>query len=98
MLYYISINGLLFLRNKVIWRKDFVIIGEGVFYSVEVFLIFWGNVIFISNSKFVLVLDGFIIEIYDNVYFYNNSGFRGGVLVMYGCLRIIFYRDFNFFF
>lgn len=96
--YHISINGSLFLRNKVIRRKDLVTIGEGALYSVEVPLIFRGNVTFISNSKSALALDGSTIEIHDNVYFYNNSGFRGGALAMYGRSRIIFHKDSNLLF
>lgn len=45
-----------------------------------------------------MVFDGFIMEIFGNVYFINNIGFRGGVIVMYGCLRIVFNKNFYLFF
>ena len=91
--YHISFNGSLFLRNQVIRRKELVTIGEGALYSVEVPLIFRGNVTFINNSKSALALDGSTVEIHGNVYFFNNSGFRGGALAMYGRSRIIFHED-----
>lgn len=91
--YHISFNGSLFLRNQVIRMKELVTIGEGAVYSVEVPLIFRGNVTFINNTKSAVALDGSTMEIHDNLYFINNSGFRGGALAMYGRSRIIFHKD-----
>lgn len=91
--YHVSFNGSLFLRNQVIRMKELVTIGEGALYSVEVPLIFRGNVTFINNTKSALALDGSTMEIHGNVYFFNNSGFRGGALAMYGRSRIIFHKD-----
>lgn len=44
------------------------------------------------------MFDGLIIEFCDWLDFINNIGLRGGVMVMYGWLRIVFYKDviFNF--
>ena len=91
--YHISFNGSLFLRNQVFRMKELVTIGEGALYSVEVPLIFRGNVTFISNTKSAVALDGSTMEIHGNVHFLNNSGFRGGALAMYGRSRIIFHTD-----
>ena len=91
--YHISFNDSLFLRNQVMRMKELVTIGEGALYSVEVPLIFRGNVTFINNTKSALALDGSTMEIHGNVYFFNNSGFRGGALAMYGRSRIIFHKD-----
>ncbi|KAJ7363215.1 hypothetical protein OS493_011496 [Desmophyllum pertusum] len=88
--YHISFNGSMFLRNQVIRMQELVTIGEGALYSVEVPLIFRGNVTFINNSKSAVALDGSTMEIHDNVYFINNRGFRGGAVAMYGRSRIIF--------
>ena len=91
--YHVSFNDSLFLGNKVIRKKVLVTIGEGAVYSVEVPLIFRGNVTFVNNTKSAVALDGSTMEIRGNVYFFNNSGFRGGALAMYGRSRIIFHKD-----
>ena len=91
--YHISFSASSFLRNQVIRMEELVTIGEGALYSVEVPLIFRGNVTFIKNTKSAVALDGSTMEIHDNLHFISNSGFRGGALAMYGRSRIIFKED-----
>ena len=91
--YHISINGCTFERNYVRQLKELVSIGEGAFYSVEVPLLFRGNVTFISNTRTALALDGATLEIFDQVYFTNNTGFRGAGMAMYGRSRVVFHKD-----
>ncbi|KAL9973300.1 hypothetical protein ACROYT_G019732 [Oculina patagonica] len=91
--YHISFNDSSFLRNQVIRMEDLVTIGEGALYSVEVPLIFRGNVTFVNNTKSAAALDGSTMEIHGNLHFINNRGFRGGALAMYGRSRIIFNED-----
>lgn len=67
-------------------------------YSVDVLIIFWGNIIIRNNNFIVFVLDGGILEFYGNVEFVGNRGFWGGVVVMYGNLWIIFMKKLRFFF
>ena len=88
--YHTSFNGCTFLRNHVLRLRVLVAIGEGTLYSVEVPLIFRGNMSFLDNSKTAVALDGATVEIYDHVYFINNVGLRGGAMAMYGRSRIIF--------
>ena len=91
--YHIRLNHCTFLRNHVIQKEVLVSIGEGALYSVEVPLVFWGNVSFINNSRTAVALDGATMEIRDRVYFINNMGLRGGAMAMYGRSRIVFNED-----
>ena len=91
--YHISINSCTFEGNYVRRIKDFLSIGEGAFYSVEVPLALHGNVTFINNTRTALALDRATMEIYDQLYFMNNTGFKGGGMAMYGRSRIIFNED-----
>ena len=91
--YHISFNGCAFLRNQVVRLKELVSIGEGALYTVEVPLVFRGNVSFINNTRTAVALDGATMEIHERVYFINNRGLRGGAVAMYGRSRIVFNED-----
>ena len=91
--YHITFNVSMFQYNRVIRTEELVTIGEGALYSVQVPLIFRGNVTFINNTNTALALDGSTMEIYDNVFFINNKGFRGGGMAMYGRSRILFNKN-----
>ena len=91
--YHISINGCVFLANHVNQMKDLVSIGEGAFYSVEVPVVFRGNVSFINNTRTAVALDGATVEIHDRIYFINNKGLRGGGMAMYGRSKLVFNED-----
>ncbi|XP_015776413.1 PREDICTED: uncharacterized protein LOC107354443 [Acropora digitifera] len=91
--YHISINGCTFKGNFVRRLKELVSIGEGAFYSIEVPLLLHGNVTFINNTRTALALDGATLEIFDQVYFIDNTGFRGGGMAMYGRSRVVFHED-----
>lgn len=68
-------------------------IGQGTLYNFGVPLIFKSTTKFWNNSKSALVLDGSTLEVYDQLEFINNTGFRGGAIAMYGRSRIIFHEN-----
>lgn len=63
-------------------------------YSVGVLIVFWGKLVIVNNDFIVFVLDGVILKFYNDVEFFNNKGFCGGVVVMYGYFKIVFMKNF----
>ncbi|PFX34290.1 hypothetical protein AWC38_SpisGene801 [Stylophora pistillata] len=87
--YHVTLNFSTFQGNRVIPMEQLVTIGEGTLYSVQVPLIFRGNVTFFNNTNSAMALDGSTMEIFGNVFFIKNKGFRGGAIAMYGRSRIV---------
>ena len=92
-------NDSLFESNEVQFVNHVdLTIGLGALYSMEVPLIFKNTTTFFKNSKSALVLDGSTLKIHGQLEFFNNTGFRGGAIAMYGRSRIIFYENSNLIF
>lgn len=91
--YHVTLNFSTFQGNRVMRIEQLLTIGEGALYSVQVPLIFQGNVTFVNNTNSAMALDGSTMEIFGNVHFINNTGFRGGAIAMYGRSRIFFNKN-----
>ena len=95
MPYRVCFDDSLFVSNEVHVLKHDLTIGQGALYSMQVPLVFKTNTKFLNNSKSALVLDGSTLAVHDKLEFFNNTGFRGGAIAMYGRSRIIFYENSN---
>ena len=75
--------------NHVVIQEPNVRIGEGTIYNAGASIIFRGKTEIADNTLTALALDGGTVELYDDVEFVDNRGFRGGAMAMYGHSKIL---------
>ena len=87
--FHVEFNQSQVQSNEIIIQEENVRIGEGAIYNVDVSIVFRGTTIIKNNTLTALALDGGTLELYDDVEFVGNKGFRGGAIAMYGHSQII---------
>ncbi|XP_078369547.1 uncharacterized protein LOC144653433 [Oculina patagonica] len=93
MPYTIRFKDCSFSRNQVVKLDEGVTIGEGALFSDQVPLIFLGNTLFKKNTNTALSLDGSTIELFNQVEFISNKGYKGGAVAMRGLSKITFQKN-----
>ena len=87
--FHLVLNHCLLQHNTVVLKERNVRVGEGAVYSVEVPVVLQRGTSILNNTYTALVLDSATLEVYDEVAFTSNRGFRGGAIALYGQSKIV---------